>query len=314
MRKTRWDQGASRISVLLGAFFVTFVVSAAPVSAQPPAYASAEEHFAEGRFEEARDAYREALAEDPAHGMSWFRLGMALHELGSWDEAAAAYEEAVGLGTQVPSARLRLARVRSRAGDLDAALDALEVLASSGFGATAALTGQPDLEPLHSRERWTAVLAGVQANSQPCLHQEEPRQFDFWVGEWDVFSPQGTQLGENRVESVLEGCALMENWTNVGGRSGKSLNVYDSSSGTPAWRQLYVGDFGGVTDYRDGRWEDGVMHFQARVLRAQGDTVIRHMRFRPVGADTVHQVIEDVDAQGGVTTQFNGVYVRKRGR
>ncbi|MDH3223206.1 MAG: tetratricopeptide repeat protein, partial [Gemmatimonadota bacterium] len=263
-------------------------------------------------FQEAADAYRLAVAEDPDHGMSWFRLGMALHELGVWGGAASAYERAIELGTQSVSARWRLARVRAQAGDSEAAFQALEELASSGFGSVATLSSEAELAGLRDDGRWSDVLQRVQANSEPCMHQEVSRRFDFWIGEWEVFSPQGAPLGENRVESVLVGCALVENWTNTAGRSGKSLNVYDPSLGDPAWRQLYVGDFGGVTDYRDGRWEDGVMHFQARVLGAQGDTLTRHMRFRPVGKDTVQQIIEDEDATGQTTLQFHGVYVRKR--
>ena len=283
------------------------------VLGQPPAFGEGETAYANGDFPGAVEAYRRALKDEPTHGMSWFRLGMALHELRDWNEAASAYRQAIDLGAQVPSAQWRLARVRAQSGDSDGAFEQLDVLIAAGFGSVQNLTNQADFDGLKQDDRWPDVVQRVQANGEPCMHQAEARQFDFWIGEWDVFSPQGNQLGENRVESVLTGCALIENWTNVAGRSGKSINSYDPALGEPAWRQLYVSDFGGVTDYREGRWEDGVMHFQARVLGAQGDTLVRHMRFRPIGKDTVHQVIEDVDAAGQVTPQFHGIYVRKGG-
>jgi hypothetical protein len=64
------------------------------------------------------------------------------------------------------------------------------------------------------------------------------RQFDFWLGKWDVFS-QGTQLaGTSVVESELDGCLVEENWTGAFGGRGRSLNTYDASTGT--WHQFWV--------------------------------------------------------------------------
>ena len=56
----------------------------------------------------------------------------------------------------------------------------------------------------------------------------EHRQFDFWVGHWDVFGPAGKKVGENRIELIADGCALLEQWTGDGGVTGKSLNIYDA--------------------------------------------------------------------------------------
>ena len=41
----------------------------------------------------------------------------------------------------------------------------------------------------------------------------EHHQFDFWIGHWDVFLPNGNKAGENRVESIEGGCALLEQWS-----------------------------------------------------------------------------------------------------
>jgi hypothetical protein len=47
---------------------------------------------------------------------------------------------------------------------------------------------------------------------QPCTAPEY-RQFDFWIGTWDVFSPDGKLAGHNRVERIESGRGLQENWT-----------------------------------------------------------------------------------------------------
>ena len=53
------------------------------------------------------------------------------------------------------------------------------------------------------------------------------RQFDFWLGRWDVFS--GTTLaGTNEVKSRVDGCVVEENWTSAGAGRGRSLNAYDA--------------------------------------------------------------------------------------
>ena len=66
----------------------------------------------------------------------------------------------------------------------------------------------------------------------------EYRQFDFWLGKWDVFG-SGTQLaGTSVIESELDGCLVEENWTGAFGGRGRSLNVYDASTGS--WHQFWV--------------------------------------------------------------------------
>ena len=41
------------------------------------------------------------------------------------------------------------------------------------------------------------------------------RQFDFWIGEWEVSKSDGTPAGRSRIESILEACVISENWTDA---------------------------------------------------------------------------------------------------
>ena len=156
--------------------------------------------------------------------------------------------------------------------------------------------------------------AAVTVSAAPCQANPQSREFDFWVGEWDVVSLQGQALGSNRVVADLRGCILVEHWTNVGGREGRSINVVDATHDPPTWRQFYVGDAGGVTDYASGSLRDGVMEFRATVPGPDGGPTVRRMRFRPVHADTVHQIIEDERGPGDWVQRFYGVYVRRPSR
>ena len=82
-----------------------------------------------------------------------------------------------------------------------------------------------------------APLGGHPCSSAPY------RQFDFWVGNWDVFGgATQTLAGTNVVKSLLDGCLVEENWTGAGGFRGRSLNAYDHAAKT--WSQMWV-DQGG---------------------------------------------------------------------
>src|SRR5918992_3271668 len=80
----------------------------------------------------------------------------------------------------------------------------------------------------------------------PCKTRPEHRQFDFWVGEWDVRNPRGQQAGTNSVQLILGDCVVFENWTGARGSSGKSFNVYNAATGK--WRQTWVDNSGGMVE------------------------------------------------------------------
>jgi hypothetical protein len=67
-------------------------------------------------------------------------------------------------------------------------------------------------------------------------------QFDFWIGNWDVYSPAGALAGTNVVKSRLGGCVVEENWTGANLGHGRSLNFYDVSTDT--WSQMWVSSGG----------------------------------------------------------------------
>jgi hypothetical protein len=83
----------------------------------------------------------------------------------------------------------------------------------------------------------------------------EWRQFDFWLGDWDVRNDEGELLGSNTITRVARGCGLLENWRGRGGGRGMSLNTYDDAG--HKWTQRWVGD--GATLLLEGGFEGGAM-------------------------------------------------------
>jgi hypothetical protein len=99
-----------------------------------------------------------------------------------------------------------------------------------------------------------------QAQSTVRCQASEYHQFDFWIGDWEVQSPNGKIVGSNRVTSELDGCLLVEHWSStVGGQLGSSFNYYDIRD--KKWHQLYISNSGnaGAFPAMSGQLVDGKM-------------------------------------------------------
>jgi hypothetical protein len=102
------------------------------------------------------------------------------------------------------------------------------------------------------RRATATALGAVLAMATPASTQETPapkpcsgpehRQFDFWVGDWEVTQPDGTLAGTNSIEIILGGCVLRESWRSANGKSvGHSFSLY---AGDGKWHQTWVDNNG----------------------------------------------------------------------
>ena len=137
------------------------------------------------------------------------------------------------------------------------------------------------------------------------------RQFDFWVGDWDVHTPKGTPAGENKVEKILEGCALRESWTAADGSHGSSLTSYDGPAGR--WTQTFVDDLGMVL-VLDGDFRDGKMVLSGRRSASRSTSMLNRIVWQKVEGDRIRQRWEQSSDDGkNWTLLFEGIYTRKKG-
>ncbi len=58
----------------------------------------------------------------------------------------------------------------------------------------------------------------------PCATPDH-RAFDFWVGQWVVYDPQGDVVGRNTLELKLYGCTLHESWESASGPTGNGHSI-----------------------------------------------------------------------------------------
>lgn len=82
------------------------------------------------------------------------------------------------------------------------------------------------------------------------------QQFDFWLGDWKVQLADGRLAGYNRVERILNGCAVRESYRTPKGYRGTSLNTYDPEQNR--WHQVWIDNQGQVLEL-DGHLVDGSM-------------------------------------------------------
>ena len=153
------------------------------------------------------------------------------------------------------------------------------------------------------------VLAQESAKTPPCSAAEYS-QFDFWIGSWRVTDEEGTFQGTNRIEIILGGCALRENWTGAQGMTGHSFNIYAARRNT--WHQTWV-DSNGTLLLLDGALKDGRMVLQGQTPARDGKgTVENEISWQKLEDGRVRQTWR-ISSDGGASWKdaFIGLYTRE---
>jgi hypothetical protein len=133
----------------------------------------------------------------------------------------------------------------------------------------------------------------------PCSSPEH-RQFNFWVGKWDVY-PAGKDniVAHSLIESVYGSCGVRENWMPLSGAGGGSLNIYVPKENV--WRQTWIDSKGARVDFKGG-WNGSAMVLEglwSDVLGPGRDALVR-MTYSKAGDGSVRQLGE-ASQDGGKT-------------
>lgn len=267
-----------------------------------------EQALANKNWSTAEQIFRDETRADVKNGEAWFHLGEALYGEEKFSASADAFDHASSAGFQATRSQFREVKSLARAGEIDRSFEVLNQLNKAGFPNVNSLASDSDLKPLQSDRRWSDVLAATTANATPCEHTDENRQFDFWIGEWTVETTSGQQAGASKVERILNGCALLENWS--GGGDGKSLNIYNASK--KLWQQFWVDSGGDVHEYSGGL-VNGEMRFEGPASDRAGNRTMRRMTFTRLDGGRVRQRGEVSPDGKDWTVEYELIYVPKRG-
>lgn len=143
----------------------------------------------------------------------------------------------------------------------------------------------------------------------PACAAGQHRQFDFWIGVWDVHQADGKLAGRNTITRAYGGCVIEEHYVGARGYAGGSLNIYDASR--DRWHQTWV-DNGGLLLKLDGAFRDGKMVMEGETLDSAGAVQKQRITWEPLPGGKVRQHWQQsTDAGGSWSTLFDGTYTKR---
>jgi len=239
--------------------------------------------------------YQESLQTDGRNGRLWYRLGETWQSLEQYPDAIAAFKKSLELNTGgIPPVFIKsnLAKVYSQNRDSSNVFKLLSEMVANGYGNFPDLTSAAEYDWLRSNKKFTSIISEAKANAYPCMNNAHNREFDFWVGQWNVYQT-GTdyQVGKSKIENVSGGCLILENWMAVGNPDeGKSMNFVNPKTGK--WEQHYMGIAGVSQNYYNGEYMEGAMRYQGDGVNKAGDKLLFHLTYFNESPNQVRQLLE----------------------
>jgi ketosteroid isomerase-like protein len=153
----------------------------------------------------------------------------------------------------------------------------------------------------------TAAHTSTQQFAKPTFCSgPEYRQFDFWLGDWDAFEAGKTAVvARTRVDRILDGCVLRENYESANGLKGQSLSLYDASRGI--WHQSWATNKGQLLTI-EGRLEDGAMVLAGAERAADGAERLVRGTWKPISGGVRETAVTSLDAGKTWQPWFNLVF------
>jgi len=279
---------------------------------KPPIAKEANDAYASKDWQKAARLYQQIAEEESKNPRTWYRLAIALHEIGEQEKAIEAYQKSMEAGLPAAVGEYQLALVYASLKENEKSIELLQKAAKHGFSQPDQLTTDAELAELRGDARFSKLVEQAKRNQKPCAYSMENRQFDFWLGEWNVVTTQGeVPAGSSKIELILGDCVLQENWMGGGGGTGKSYNTYNQS--LKRWEQYWVDSVGGNIFFYGGL-KDGVMDYWTDAIpQADGTKLKRHLQFIKLGPDTVRQFSQGSTDDGKTWhVEYDLTYNRKK--
>lgn len=270
------------------------------------------------KWPEAAAAYAKAAEAEPTNPRLWYRLGIAEHSQKHFDKSENAFARATGLPVPPGAGPLRgivwynLAAARSQQGKVDAAFAALDTALRVGKFPPKSIEDDQDFATIKKDSRFASRLETARLSFFPCDTIPHTRDFDFWIGEWDVYTTIGKNLaGHSKIDRILSGCAIQENWAGGIGDTGKSFNWYNTVS--QEWQQTWIADQAYSTEYRKGKLvgKDLILLAEPRPGATGPGAALTRLTFTNMDPNRVRQHFETSTDSGKTwTTSTDLIYVR----
>jgi hypothetical protein len=272
----------------------------------------ANQAFERNDWKGALPLYEQLTSEKPENQVAWMRLGIIKRRTNDPVSAITALKKAQQL-KKSPVAAMEMVGAYLETKQPELAAAQFETIVANGFAGMKMVETDPAYPLMRSDPRIVKSLEQLRDATRPCANaakRPQYREFDFWVGDWDVYAPNGTKAGTSKVEKILSGCVILENWTSVSAADGKSFNKYNPD--LARWEQYWVGE-GGDTTYFHGKLEGKNMVYTTDPIAGDnGISTVRRLTFFNLDPNTVRQFGE-ISQDGGKTfnTEYDLKYRRR---
>jgi hypothetical protein len=263
---------------------------------------AADSLYLAGEYAAAAEAYEAISRAHPDSGRVWYRLGSSLYETGRYDAAATALQRATATFQPASYAHYLLAQVYAESDrPADAVAEIRRTVEAKGVPYSV-LVATEAFEPLGGVPEYETYMDSI----DPCGAPEH-RQFDFWIGEWNVMGPNGRVGGSSSIEREYNGCLIVENWSGPSGvPAGTSQNFYNRADGK--WHQNWID-----VEANGPLWLAGGLDESGSMVLMDSDpdaNPLNRITWTPNPDGTVRQHWES-STDGGATwsTAFDGLYV-----
>lgn len=268
-------------------------------------------------WKNAKMVYEKLLSDISRDAIHLNRLGFSNFNLKNYEAAKTFFQRSLNQDPLPPvkaSVYTRMARLNAINNNKGIAFANLDSAIEAGYSSYAELDTLMDFNNIRSDQRFKEIRERVFGNYFPCMVNPKAREFDFWVGDWDVYVT-GTKnyAGHNTIQIISGGCALLENWENSAG-TGKSINFIDPV--TNKWKQIWVGSYAaGIQEFVNGEYKDGAMRFVFETTDAQGNKQVGRFIFYNESSGQVRQFNATSNDNGKTwVTSYDFTYLKKSAR
>jgi hypothetical protein len=140
--------------------------------------------------------------------------------------------------------------------------------------------------------------------ANPCAASQQ-KQFDFWIGEWDLTWPGQTAgetvHGTNSIKRVMDGCVVQETFSGGGSLHLRGTSVSEFDVNSNRWKQTWVDNEGGYLDFV-GDFKNGEMILQREAAAQDGTRFLQRMVWKNISPDALDWSWE-ASHDGGKTWQ-----------
>ncbi len=283
----------------------------------------ANQSYVAQQWADAADKYQQVVEHQPGNEQAWFRLAQSYINLQQGDKAQLANNQLKD-ARQIPAPFVlyQQAQILALLNDTDSMWTTLTAAAKAGYSNLNELTSREIWSAYRDDARFEQLTKLVDKNLRPCMHNDSYREFDFWLGEWAVYTDlqqSAPPVGHNSITLTEQGCLIRESWKSASGGTGFSMNYFNPILNQ--WVQRWVSN-GAVIDYTGGLVSvDGkeVMHLVGKIHYAapQQQPAIRDFKgtWTPLENGVVQQYFEE-SIDGGKTWYpwFNGYYFKLEGK